>query len=136
MTLCDASPLFALIDSRQVEANARCKAVLPTLSKPLITTWSAFTEAMYLVHRSGGWPLQSLLWQYVLTGQLIFHITNEAEEQRMAELMKEYRDTPMDLADASLVAAAETLRLSRIFTLDSDFYVYQRQGNQPFEVIP
>ena len=42
----------------------------------------------------------------------------------------------MDLADASLVVAAETLRLSRIFTLDTDFYIYQREGNQPFEVVP
>lgn len=61
MTLCDASPLFALVDTRQVEANARCKTVLPTLTKPLITTWPAFTEAMYLIYREGGWPLQRLL---------------------------------------------------------------------------
>lgn len=39
--------------------------------------------------------------------------------------MEQYRGTPMDLADASLVATAEVLNLSRIFTLDSDFYVYR-----------
>lgn len=136
MTLCDASPLFALVDTKQVGANARCKAVLPALSRPLITTWSAFTEAMYLAYRQGGLPLQRLLWQYVLTGQLYFHIAADAEQKRMAELMEQYSDTPMDLADASLVAAAETLNISRIFTLDSDFYIYQRYGNQPFEVLP
>lgn len=91
---------------------------------------------MYLVNRAGGWRLQNLLWQYILSGQLLFHIADEAEQKRMAELMKQYRDTPMDLADASLVAAAETLRISRIFTLDSDFFFYQRYGNQPFEVVP
>jgi predicted nucleic acid-binding protein len=136
MTLCDASPLFALVDTKQIGANARCKAALPTLSRPLITTWPAFTEAMYLVYREGGWPLQRLLWQYVLTGQLLFHIAGEAEQKRMAELMEQYCDIPMDFADASLVTAAETLNLSRIFTLDNDFYVYQRYGNQPFEVVP
>jgi uncharacterized protein len=136
MTLCAASPLFALVDAKQAGANARCKAALPTLSRPLITTWPAFTEAMYLVYREGGWPLQRLLWQYVLTGQLLFHIAGEAEQKRMAELMEQYCDIPMDFADASLVTAAETLNLSRIFTLDNDFYVYQRYGNQPFEVVP
>src|SRR5215831_11962122 len=30
--------------------------------------------------------------------------------------MEQYRDTPMDLADASLVATAEILNLRRIFT--------------------
>ena len=80
--------------------------------------------------------MQRLLWQFVLTGQLIFHIADEAEHKRMAELMELYRNIPMDFADSSLVSAAENLNVSRIFTLDSDFYVYQRHGNQPFEVIP
>ena len=42
----------------------------------------------------------------------------------------------MDLADASLVAAAEHLRMSRIFTIDSDFYVYRINDKDAFEVIP
>ncbi len=43
----------------------------------------------------------------------------------MRTLMQQYSDTPMDLADASLVAAAETLQINRIFTIDSDFHVYR-----------
>jgi hypothetical protein len=40
--------------------------------------------------------------------------------------MEEYSDHPMDLADASLVAAAEALRVTRVFTLDrSDFSAYR-----------
>jgi len=50
--------------------------------------------------------------------------------------MQQYRDTPMDIADAALVAAAEALGEKRVFTLDSDFYVYQRNGKEPFEVVP
>ena len=54
----------------------------------------------------------------------------------MRVLMEKYADTPMDLADASLVAAAETQRLHRIFTLDSDFRVYRINGTNAFEVLP
>lgn len=50
--------------------------------------------------------------------------------------MEKYRDVPMDLADASLVAAAETRGSKRIFTLDSDFYVYRLKDKDAFEVIP
>ena len=50
--------------------------------------------------------------------------------------MEKYSDTPMDLADASLVAAAEGLGLHRIFTLDSDFQVYRINGSTAFEVVP
>jgi hypothetical protein len=91
---------------------------------------------MYLAHRAGGWPLQQLLWQYVVSGELLFHIGTEAEHMRMRELMEQYRDMPMDLADASIVVAAETLQLQLIFTRDSDFYVYRHHNKQPFEVVP
>jgi uncharacterized protein len=54
----------------------------------------------------------------------------------MRVLMRQYRDTPMDLADASLVVAAERLNLHRIFTLDSHFYAYRINGTHSFEVVP
>jgi predicted nucleic acid-binding protein len=54
----------------------------------------------------------------------------------MAALMAQYRDTPMDLADASLVAVAESLRLRRVFTIDSDFYVYRLADGSALEVLP
>ncbi|MDF5731266.1 MAG: ester cyclase [Rhizonema sp. PD38] len=52
------------------------------------------------------------------------------------QMMRQYQDLPMDLADASLVSAAETLNISRIFSLDSDFYIYRFQRTKAFEVIP
>lgn len=54
----------------------------------------------------------------------------------MRALMRQYQDTPMDLGDASLVAAAEALNLSRIFTLDRHFWVYRLRGTDAFEVVP
>jgi uncharacterized protein len=50
--------------------------------------------------------------------------------------MAQYHDLPMDLADASLVAVAETLNLTRVFTLDSDFGVYCLGDGRGFEVVP
>lgn len=47
-----------------------------------------------------------------------------------------YKDVPMDFTDATLVAAAELLKLRRIFTLDRDFLVYRTAGRKPFEVLP
>jgi len=42
----------------------------------------------------------------------------------------------MDLADSSLVATAESQKIKRIFTLDSDFYIYRLYDRDAFEVIP
>ncbi len=50
--------------------------------------------------------------------------------------MEQYRDRPMDLADASLVALAETAGYTRIFSIDSDFYVYRLADGSALEVVP
>lgn len=64
------------------------------------------------------------------------HSPTAAETPIMRRLMKQYHDTPMDLADASLVVAAESLGVYRIFTLDSQFYLYRLAGGQRFDVVP
>jgi len=133
--LCDASALIALINHDD-DNHDRCVSVLPVLPAPLVTTWSCFTEAMYLLGRYGGWPAQMELWGYVADQILVFHVSDKPEQMRMQVLMEQYRDIPMDLADASLVATAESVNQKQIFTLDRDFHIYRLPGNQPFDVVP
>ena len=134
MTLTDAGPLVALIDIKQAQ-NARCRTIFAKASLPLITTWSAFAEAMYLLSRIGGWQLQKMLWKFAEDGVLVFHAHALSEPSRMQALMEQYRDRPMDFADASLVSAAEVRDDKRIFTIDSDFYIYQWNSQEPFDVL-
>ena len=102
----------------------------------MLITWPVFTEAIYLLGDAGGWKAQSSLWTLLTRGDIeIIELPVEAVE-RSRYLMEKYSDTPMSLADASLVAVAERLGLKRIFTLDSDFDVYRYRGRQRFETIP
>ena len=135
MTLCDAGPLFALIDRRDA-AHSKCVEIFRTLEKPLLTTWACFTEAMYLLGRDSGWKPQSELWIYRTSGMLHFQEFTLEDEEQMASLMERYRDVPMDLADASRVTTAETTGLRRIFTLDRDFLIYRTGNGDAFEVVP
>jgi hypothetical protein len=92
---------------------------------------------MYLLYRHAGTPAQNALWSYVQDGVLVFHNLGPVEQARMKELMGKYKDRPMDLADASLVAAAEVLGLTTIFTLDSrDFHIYLLHNDRAFNVVP
>jgi len=116
--------------------HARCLAKLPALTGPLITTWPCLTEAMHFLGKARGWEAQAALWQFVRRGALQLHVPGVGEESRIEELMEQYRDTSMDLADASLVAAAAVLNRQRIFTLDSHFYAYRFDGQHAFEVVP
>lgn len=135
MTLVDAGPLIALLDSREPD-HERCVSTLRSLRLPLLTTWPVFTEAIYLLGRAGGWFAQRALWKLLLNEDLDV-VANPAEAAgRIATLMERYADRPMDLADASLVALAEERNLKRIFTLDADFGVYRRHGRGHFELLP
>jgi predicted nucleic acid-binding protein len=136
MNLCDAGPLIAIID----EADAyhqRCVSAMASMPpRPLVTTWPCLAEAMHFLGRRGGFPAQDDLWQYLADGLVVVHLPADGEWARMRALMDRYRDTPMDLADASLVAAAEHLGVRRIFTVDRHFRVYRIQDKHAFEVIP
>lgn len=136
MTLTDAGPLVALLDTADPLHSACIAAARRFPSGPLLSTWPCFTEAMYLLGRVGGYRYQSELWSLLADGSLVVHDLTRTETNRMAALMAKYQDTPMDLADASLVAVAESLSLRRIFTLDSDFYVYRLADGSALEVIP
>jgi hypothetical protein len=91
---------------------------------------------MFLLERELGWSGQDELWSFVADGVIRLHPHAEDEWERMRDLMRDYADTPMDLADASIVAAAEVLREQRVFTIDSHFYVYRQKEGQAFEVVP
>lgn len=136
MILIDTGPLIALIDKGQGEAHTRCVEAYKPLTGVLLTTWPCFTEAMYFLAELKGWSGQKVLWQFLDRKALQIHTTDESECQRIKILMEKYRDVPMDLADASLVAVAENRNLRRIFTLDSDFYVYRLHDKNAFEVFP
>ena len=130
----DAGPLVALLDQRDVH-HAACVAALRALRESLVTTWPAFTEAMYLLGSS--WRGQTALWSRVETGALTLAPLDEGDAPRMRELMEKYRDLPMDLADASLVRIAEREDLTRIFTLDRrHFSVYRPGRRRRFSILP
>lgn len=133
--LTDAGPLVAIIDAGEPDHDA-CLAALDAVAIPLVTTWPAFTEAMYLVVRAGGPAGHRALWRLVSSGRLQLADLSAAGVDRCQRLMDQYADTPMDLADASLVALAEELGHRRIFTLDDDFDVYRLYGRQRFERVP
>lgn len=135
MTLTDAGPLIAIIDADEPDHEA-CVSALDGLELPLVTTWPAFTEAMYLLAKFGGIEGQRALWRLVHTDRLIIANLSAKAVDRSARLIDQYADVPMDLADATLVALAEERGDRRIFALDSDFHIYRLHGRSRFDVVP
>lgn len=134
MILCDAGVLLCLVDRTQPQHHAY-RSLIIGLAKPLVTTWSCLTEAMYLALHRGGWMMQKQLGQLLVNKLLIIYEIEKADYSRLLELMERYRDRPMDLADATLVLTAEKTKYRQILTLDSDFLFYRISDRETFDII-
>lgn len=135
MILTDTGPIVALLDADDSNHLACLASARRLPAVPLLTTWPCFTEAMYLLGAVGGYRYQAELWRLWQRERLVLHDLTFTELQRMADLMEKYMDTPMDLADASLIAVAESQRLRQIFTIDGHFYIYRLADGSTLEVI-
>jgi predicted nucleic acid-binding protein len=136
MILIDAGPLVALYSPTDSD-HALCASSLSDIHKPLLTTVPVLTQAFHILgpatHASDG------LREFVIKGGTDVWHFNTGALVRAFELMEVYTDHPMDLADASLVTAAESLGITTVFTLDRDFETYRfRRGHRyhAFEILP
>jgi predicted nucleic acid-binding protein len=136
MILVDTGPLVALFDPLDGQ-HGRCAAVLKGIREPAVTTTPVLTEAFHIL---GPASIGSdRLREFVELGGLSVWFLDGRTLTRAFELMEVYADRPMDLADASLVTAAEALGTRRVFTIDrNDFETYRvRRGHrhQPMQII-
>jgi uncharacterized protein len=132
--LCDAGVLLCLVDRTQPQHQSSIDAV-GQLEKPLITTWACVTEAMYLALSRGGWRMQKQLSKLLLRNFLAIYEIQSDDYERLFQLMEQYQDRPMDLADATLVLTAEKTGENQILTLDSDFLFYRIADQKSFSMI-
>ena len=136
MILADTGPLVALFDPADSD-HKRCASILAGIEEPLCTTVPVLTEAFHLL-TPGSIGSQRLM-DFVVGHGLSVWFLDDTALVRAFELMVRYADHPMDLADASLVVLAESLKLRKIFTIDrNDFTTYRiKQGHRylPFEML-
>ena len=134
MILIDTGPLVALLAERD-QHRAACAAAMKTVREPLGTVWPVISEAMFLVGRWAEGPEN--LWELLSTSRIQILPLDEGDHPRMQELMRKYRDLPMDLADAALVRVAERDGVDTVFTIDRrDFQVYRLFGRRRLKIIP
>jgi predicted nucleic acid-binding protein len=136
MIIVDTGPIIALFDRKDAQ-HARCVNVLRGIREPITTTVSVLTEAFHILRPASIGA--DRLRDFIGRGGLGVWFFDRASLVRALELMEVYGDHPMDLAAASIVAAAEVLETRKVFTVDRrDFASYRvRRGHRhyPFELI-
>jgi uncharacterized protein len=137
MILADSGALVAVFNPADA-AHAACFDALGSLNAQLITTLPVLTETFcHLGPASRG---SANLRDLVARREMDVWDLGYPDLMRAFELMEVFADHPMDLADASLIAAAEALGIMQIFTLDRrGFGTYRiRRGHRyyPVEILP
>jgi len=131
-TLIDTGPLVAYFNARD-RWHTWAVAQMQALRPPLVTCEPVLTETCFLIQRAGGRPADLL--GKVRQGALVIGLDVAGEAGAVESLMQRYADTPMSLADACLVRLSELLADCRLFTLDSDFLHYRRNGRQSIPLL-
>jgi predicted nucleic acid-binding protein len=132
--LVDASALFEAICGSS--SNRRLfRDLFEAESAPRVSTEACLTEAMYLVHQQRGWSGQASL----IAAIEAWSVDVRCLDRRwllVRQLMHQYRDLPIDFADATLLIAAEDTAIRRVLTTDvKDFSVYRTLRGRPFEIV-
>lgn len=130
--LIDTGPLVAMLcagDRDHTWTVERFRALPP----PFLTCEPVIAEACYLIERRG--ISGAVILERIENGLLSVALEIEDHCAALKKLMRRYASVPMSLADSCLVRMSEIYPESHVFTLDSDFRVYRRNGRQMIPII-
>lgn len=133
-TLLDSGPLVALLNKSDTFHSWAVAAFSFLPGRGLWLTDPVLVESVYLLRKYGG-DYQQLL-ELVKTGRLEIAFPLREKIADMQKLMRKYAPR-MDLADASLVVAAQDFWSDvQVMTLDrKDFEIYRLFGRQRIPLI-
>lgn len=117
MLIVDAGPLYAAAATEDND-HQRCVELLSQAQGPLLVPELVVTEVAYLLSDRLGAHAECAFARALAGGELIAEPVMDTEWERVAELVEQYEDLPLGMADASLVALAERHGATEIASLD------------------
>jgi predicted nucleic acid-binding protein len=113
--------------------HERAKGALAKHQGPYLTTWPVMTETCHMLASRLGAQAAGLFIRSAALGAFEILALDRTHLSRIEALMGKYRALPMDLADASLVIAAEESGSGDILSIDArDFGAYRWKNRKPF----
>jgi predicted nucleic acid-binding protein len=131
--LVDTGAMLALLDRRD-RWHLPCREAFETLPLPLATSAAVLAELFHLL----AYPREATVaWEFLRSGAVRVLPIADEDLPELEALMLQYRDRPMDFADATLVHLARRESLATIFTIDhDDFETYRIEGRRRFRIVP
>jgi predicted nucleic acid-binding protein len=135
-TIVDTSFLFALADLKDAN-HQRAVDMAAGMDGLLILPITVLPETCYLIDSRLGHVAMRRFIDTVATGDFQVESVNRDDLSRVTEVLNQYADARVDFVDATIVALAERLKVTRILTLDRrHFELFRPQHCAAFEILP
>lgn len=134
--LLDTSFLLAMTNSKD-NNHARVLDVAAKINDNLIVPVTVLPEVSYLIgSRLGHKAMRQFLGNLAASDVAVEMVTKD-DLKRVTAILTEYADSRLDFVDATIVALAERLNITRILTLDRrDFTIIRPKHHPYFEILP
>jgi uncharacterized protein len=137
MTLiADSGALYALYDKAD-QHHLRVRSVLEAHRGPIVIPVAILAEVDYLLGHWLGVDAELDFLDSLESGAFELEPFTETDVERCRELLAQYRDLKIGLADAAVIATAERLATDRILTVDERHFraIVSKRG-RVFRLLP
>lgn len=136
MILLDTSGLLSALDESQ-RHHRECASLLGEASPPLLLSPFVLAELDYLLMRHVGRRAQAALLAEVARGAYQLELFGAADVARAREVVEQYSDLRIGLADASIVVLAQRHSVAEVLTLDQrHFRAMRAERRKRFKILP
>jgi predicted nucleic acid-binding protein len=134
--LVDTGILYALAD-RKDKWHLRSARFIAEFAGRLVVPSTVLPETCYLLNTCIGQAAEIAFIRAVIDRELVVEQVTAADLARAAEVMIAYADANIGMVDASLVAVAERLKLTKILTTDRrHFAMIKPRHCKGFQLLP
>lgn len=131
----DTSCVYALMDADD-DGHRRTLKAVEAFDETLLLPDVVLPEVSYLVNKYLGVEAEIKLLAGIEDGELALETFLPQDVSRVAQLIAGYSDSRIGFVDGAIVAMAERLGVTKVFTLDKHFRMIRPRHAVGFEVLP
>ena len=134
--LIDTSLLFAAMFVKDVN-HAKARTALQTLNETRVVPAPVVYELFYMTTVRINYERAITAFESLQASPYNIEALTPLDMRRMVEIMRQYRDAQLDLADVALMTIAERLNITRVYTFDRrDFSIFRPRHCDYLELLP
>ena len=117
----DTSAIIGLID-KGCQQHDKISGIIKKNDINLIVPSPIIPEVCFMLNKKFGSDVEMKFLEEIISVNLQIEILKFHDLQRIAEILKKYKDLNIGFVDGSIVAIAERLKINQILTLDNKHF--------------